>query len=289
MAEKRKYRVDAEKFKAARKRVALTVDELSNLAQIEYTKICPEVRGFSASDIQKYEKGGAFIYADKLKILTSILNVTPQEIIFWKEPGLFTDTIQFKTWKYFIEDMFRNPDRGYGIYIYGNYRAFVSVYCGPSWNALSVASSTATEPKEKAPTQQNAIYSATRKIGLKKKDFMETNEVLASLATGKDETIFLIMKDHHIAEVFKRNVLKHRELLQCLIELMKQGEIQYSTSEIRKLNEYFTILIESIDRAKHHAEIEKEEIFAEKYDYADKAEYYRDLHEGLICAELDNL
>lgn len=289
MAEKKKYRVDAEKFKAARKRAALTVEKLSILASAEYTKIDPEARGFSVSDIQKYEKGGAFIYADKLKILVSILAVRPEEIIFFDEPGRLTDTVPFKTWRYFVEDIVRNSARGYGLYLYGNYRAFISGCCGPSWSALSSASSIAPKSKEETPTQLNAIYSATRKIGLKKKDFAETNEVLASLATGEDETILFFVKDHHIAEIFKRNILKHQNLLQVLKELTEQGEIQYSISEIKQLNEYFTTLLESIDRAKHHVETEKEEMFTDIYGYGDRAEYYRELHEELTYAELDNL
>lgn len=332
MTERKKYRVDAEKFKAARKRAALTVEELSKKAIEEMIKAVAETkanelwnreregrqftsldedisarrkiyervrseipsdetRGFSVSDIQKYEKGGAFIYADKLKILMPILNVRPEEIIFFDEPGRFTDTVQFKTWRYFVDDIFRNSSRGYGLYLYGNYRTFVDNCCKSSWDALSTASSTASRTKEKTPAQQNTIYAATRKIGLKKKDFLETSEILAALAFGKDEAVFLSTKDHHIAEIFKRNISKHQSLLQVLKEQAGQGKIeyQYSITEIKQLNDYFTTLTESIDRAKQHAEIEKEELFRDMYGYGDQAEYYRELHEELTYAELDNL
>lgn len=80
---KKKYRVNAVRLKAARKNAKLTVEKLSELAQRENEESGSKKAGFSVSDIQKYEKGGAYIYAEKLKILASLLNTCPEDIIFF--------------------------------------------------------------------------------------------------------------------------------------------------------------------------------------------------------------
>lgn len=248
-------------------------------------------RGFSVSDIQKYEKGDAFIYADKLKILASKLNVRPEEIIFFDVSGPLTDTLQYKTWRNFLDDVFASrKDRYQGLCHYKNYMSFMFDCCGPSWDALSSASS--TDPKvanKNTPRRQNAIYSSTRKHGLKKRDFHFTREILIALVVKKDEAMLLVAKNRHIAEIFKRKLLKHQEIFEELKREIEIGKIKYRLSEIEQLNEYFTYLTNSLNYAEFCARNEKQQELRDHHGDGDWAAFQEELRDQMMYAEFDDL
>lgn len=285
MSERKKYRIDGDKLKAARKRAALTVEELSEKANEAYSK------GFSISDIQKYEKGDTFIYADKLKIFASILNVRPEDIIFFDVPGPLTDTLQYKTWRNFIEDVFTSYiDRYHGLCLYKNYMSIVFDYCGQSWDALSAASSIDTKGEnKKAPGKHNAIYSSTRNNGLKKKDFLFTNNILIALVAKKDEAMLLVTENRHIAEMFRRKLSKHLEIIKVLKEEIATGKIEYRLPEIEQLSEYFTTLSKSLEYAEFCARNEKQQELSDNYGNGDWAAYQEELQDQVMYSELDEL
>lgn len=292
MAGKKKFLVDAEKLKAARKKAALSVEDLSSIA---YTEIAeenpnsenPDVLSFSASDIQKYEKGGALIYADKLKRLSNLLDVDPKELVFFDSPYLFTSSIEFKTWCYFVNDISKHSNQIQGRFLFQSYSDLVSSCCKPMWDALS-SSSAASSDKPPKNAKHNAVYTATRKLRLRKKDFEETKEVLNALLRQREDAIILSLSNRHIAELFKRNIRKHQLLLQVLKENVEQGEIQYSLSEIAQLTEYFATMTTFLEEARLQAEKEKQEIFYDVYGYGDEAEYFQDVINGYEDGEFYN-
>lgn len=289
MAGKTKFLLDAEKLKAARKKAALSLEDLSNIAYGEESKKNPnsknpDERGFSESDIQKYEKGGAWIYADKLKRISDILDVDPKELIFFEPPFPFASSIEFNAWCYFVNNISEYSKLIQGAFLFHKYSNFVRSNCGAIWDELSSrsAASSVKPPKVK---KHNVIYTATRKFRLRKKDFEDTKKVLIALVRKREEAIILSASNHHIAELFKRNLLKHQRLLQVMKEKVEQGEISYSLSEITELTTIFAVMVGVIEGAQRRAE---EESFHDIYGDGDEAEYYYDIIDEFTYKEFYN-
>lgn len=259
-----------------------------------YTDPGPETdtdkKGFSVSDIQKYEKGDAYIYADKLKILSSILGVRPESILFVDTMEPFSDTAQFKTWRCFVDDIFTYSGRHLGLISYNGYMAFVHSCCGPSWEALSNAGSCSIKGQTtKNQRQQNAIYTCTRKNGLRKSDYNYTRETLVALTYTKDEAMQKIMEDHHIEAIFKREILKHQKVLKAIKRLVDLEETQYDISSLEKLNSYFDTISKCLKYAEFRVLNERKGELFESYGDSDEVAYHGEIYEQIIYSEFDAL
>ncbi len=242
MAEKRKkYQIDADKLRAARKQAALTVEKLSEEAR-RLAELAPEQDGFSVSEIQKYEKGGTYIYADKLKILASILNIKPEDIIFFDTPEPLSQTPQFRSWFGFVESTHYYKDKYLVLTLYNDYKDFVFSCCMPSWNALAKRNSTQRSQGESFNSTNSAIYTYTRKLGLKKADFLFTHEILCAINGPRNEAMLKVTVDRHIAEKFRRVIEKHQQLLDKIREQIELGAVQYKVSDLERLKACFSML-----------------------------------------------
>lgn len=165
---RKKYQIDADKLRAARKQAALSVEELSEKAR-RLANLAPEQNGFSVSGILHYEKGGANIDADKLKILASVLGIKPEGIIFFDTPELLSQTPQFRSWYGFVESTHYYKDKFLALALYKDYEDFVFSFCTPYWEALKEQNSTQRGQKKNFRLTHNTIYTYTRKFHLKKR------------------------------------------------------------------------------------------------------------------------
>ena len=287
MDKRKKYRVNAVQLKAARNNANLTVEELSELAQKENEESGNKKAGFSVSDIQKYEKGGAYIYAEKLKILASLLNVCPKEIIFFDTPEPLTDTLEFKTWQYFSDHMASCTARSWGLHFYKCYKSFIFNCCNPSWDRLSGNNSTTVTKKENNSTESmTAVYACTRRASLRKIDFENTLEILRLLATNTEEAKLLVTQDRHIAELFEQTIKKHQKLLSK--EFKKLKDITLDAKYIEGLQVYFDKLLCTLKTSEWEAVGERREELGYDMD-SDQREYHEEIYKQVMLADLMDL
>lgn len=284
---KKKYRVNAVRLKAARKNAKLTVEKLSELAQRENEESGSKKAGFSVSDIQKYEKGGAYIYAEKLKILASLLNTCPEDIIFFDTPEPLSDTLEFKTWQYFSDYMASCTARLWGVHFYKRYMSFIFNCCNPSWERLSGNNSTTVMKKENNSTEtMTAVYAYTRRASLRRIDFENTLEILELLATNIEETKLLVTQDRHIAELFEQAIRKHQALLDELIKSNKAMELD--AKHIKGMRVYFDILLCALKKSEWKAAGDKREPFEYDVD-SDQAAYHEEIYWQVMLSDLREL
>lgn len=283
MDEKRKkYQIDGDRLRAARKQAALSVEALSEEAR-KLAEISPEERGFSVSEIQKYEKGGAYIYAEKLKILATILGVKPEGIIFFDTPEQLSQTPQFRAWYGFVESAYFYKDKSVTLVLYKEYMEFVFPCCEPSWDALSARNSTEGQAKD-SPKTLNAVYTFTKKIGLKKADFLFTHELLIAINGSRNELMLKIIDDRHIAEKFRRIIEKHLQLLDKIGEQIELGAIQYEVADLERLKSCFSMLNHFLGYAELSAAKSIEE-----YGGGDWGAFRAEIYDQIMYAELENL
>ena len=281
MSEKRKkYQVDGDKLRAARKQAALSVEALSRKALVQLSE---DGKGFSVSDIQKYEKGGAYIYADKLKILATILGVKPEGIVFFDTPEQCSQTPQFRAWYGFVESTHSYKDKYVTLVLYKKYMKFVFSYCQPSWDALSKRNSTEEKAKD-PPKTLNAIYAFTKKIGLRKADFLFTHEILIAINGPRNELMLKIIDDRHISEKFRRVIEKHLQLLDKIGEQIKFGAVRYKVADLEQLKICFSMLNHYLSYAKLSAAKSIEE-----YGGGDWGAFREEIYDQIMHAELDGL
>ena len=98
-----------------------------------------------------------------------------------------------------------------------------------------------------------------------------------------------ITEDRHVAEQFKRMVLKHQEVLHVIKGQIEAGEVQYSLSDLERLISYFEVLSKSLVYAEFCALGERAEQFLDGYDDSDQAAHHKDIYEQVMYSELDTL
>lgn len=284
MAEKRKkYQIDGDKLKEARKWASLSVEQLSEKAKC-LANIAQEERGFSVSEIQKYEKGGAYIYADKLKILATILKIKPEHIIFYDTPEPLSETSQFRAWFGFVESASCYKNKYSALTLYNGYAEFVFSCCAPSWDALSKLNSTEKSQKENSNATHDAIYTYTRKLSLKKVDFHFTRDILQAINRSRNEAMLKVTVDRHIAEKFRRLIEKHQQLLDKIQEQVEIGAIQYNLTDLEQLKEYFSMLFHFLIYAE-----QRTARIVDEYSNGDWAAFQEELYDQIMYAELEEL
>lgn len=231
----KKYRVDSDKFRAARKSMGYTIQRLAD-----------ELR-CSESQIAKYEKGGAYIKEEKLSKICSLLKKEPTEIIVENFPddANFEDSIDYLRWKFLLDCIVGNFGVG-GTYLH--FRDCVEIYCAPYWKQLSKNSEIKvkeTASKEETTSENlpdNSVYMCTRKYHFKKKDLFYLTEIERTffIYRAQPESAFsLAHKDHKIFEYFMCQIPKMKAIIAVLEKQSKKKTDETSNSiDTEKLHNF---------------------------------------------------